>query len=256
MLVDALLVALVLGIFKMEWIFGYPQICRPIVISTVTGLVLGNPVQGVIVGSALELMFIGSFAVGAAVTPDFGSAGAICTAFAILTNGGTAVASALAVPIALLGGFIFIGCKLMASFFSRLMSAEIEKDNMSAVSAIYLFGSWFVSFVPYFIYGFLSIYLGKTAVEALIHKLPTVVINGLSSATNLLPAIGFALLLQMIISKKMAPFFFIGFMLTAYLGLSTISVTLFAIMIVLIILSSQKNKPEVANINGGDDNEF
>jgi len=256
MLIQALLVALVLGIFKMEWIFGWPQICRPIVISTAVGLVLGDPVQGVIIGSVLELMFIGSFPIGAAVSPDYGSAGAICTAFAIISNGGTAVASALAVPIALLGGFIFIGCKLMASFFSRLMSAQIEKNNMSAVSRIYLFGAWFVSFVPYFIYGFLSIYFGSTAVEALVKKLPTVVINGLSSATNLLPAIGLALLLQMTISKKMAPFFFIGFMMAAYLGMSTIAVTLFAVMFALIMISNKNDQAKVAQTVGGDDNEF
>ena len=44
--------------------------------------------QGVIMGSVLELMFIGSFPIGAAVSPDYTSAGAICTAFAILTGGG------------------------------------------------------------------------------------------------------------------------------------------------------------------------
>ena len=49
---------------------------------------LGDPVQGVIMGSVLELMFIGSFPIGAAVSPDYTSAGAICTAFAILTGGG------------------------------------------------------------------------------------------------------------------------------------------------------------------------
>ena len=88
MLTKALLVGLILGLCKMEYFFGYCMICRPIVISTLTGLVLGDPVQGVILGSVLELMFIGSFPIGAAVSPDYGSAGAICTAFAIITTGG------------------------------------------------------------------------------------------------------------------------------------------------------------------------
>ena len=60
----------------------------------------------------------------------------------------------------------------------------------------------------------------------------------------------------MIISKKMAPYFFVGFMLAAYLKLPTIAVTLFAVMLVLIILSSQKQTPETADAYGGDENEF
>ena len=105
MLIKAILVGLVLGLCKSEWIYGFPQVGRPIVVSTLTGLFLGDPVQGVIMGSVLELMFIGSFPIGAAVSPDYTSAGAICTAFAILTGGGKAVATAMALPIALLGGF-------------------------------------------------------------------------------------------------------------------------------------------------------
>ena len=256
MLTKALLVGLILGLCKMEYFFGYCMICRPIVISTLTGLVLGDPVQGVILGSVLELMFIGSFPIGAAVSPDYGSAGAICTAFAIITTGGKAVATTLAVPIALLGGFIFIGCKLMNAAFGQVMMKKIEKDNTRAAGRIYLFGAFFTSFVVYFLYGFLSIYAGSTAVQAAVNAIPKVVINGLASAANLLPAIGFALLLKMIISKKMAPYFFVGFMLAAYLKLPTIAVPLFAVMMVLIILSNQKNTPETAEAYGGDENEF
>ena len=53
MLTKALLVGLILGLCKMEYFFGYCMICRPIVISTLTGLVLGDPVQGVILGLSL-----------------------------------------------------------------------------------------------------------------------------------------------------------------------------------------------------------
>lgn len=191
MLIKAILVGLVLGLCKSEWIYGFPQVGRPIVVSTLTGLFLGDPVQGVIMGSVLELMFIGSFPIGAAVSPDYTSAGAICTAFAILTGGGKAVATAMALPIALLGGFIFIGCKLM-----------------NAASA------------------------------------------------NLLPAVGFALLLQMVITKKMSPYFFIGFILAAYLSMPTIAVTLLGIMFVLVMVTSQNNQLAAVENEGGDENEF
>lgn len=40
MLVKALLVGLVLGFCKSEWMYGFPMTGRPIVVSTLTGLVL------------------------------------------------------------------------------------------------------------------------------------------------------------------------------------------------------------------------
>ena len=232
MLVKALLVGLVLGFCKSEWMYGFLMTGRPIVVSTLTGLVLGDPVQGVILGSILELMFIGAFNVGVALYPDYTSAGAICTAFAILTGGGKAVATALAVPIGLLGAFIFVGIKIMINT------------------------SFFSCFIIYFIYAFVCIYVGSGAVEAAVNAIPKVVINGLTTSANLLPAIGFAMLLQMIISKKMAPFFFIGFILAAYLNMPTIAVTLLAVMIVLILVSSQNDSIVAEEVMGGDENEF
>lgn len=256
MLVKAILVGLALAVCKSEWMYGWPMTGRPIVVATLTGLLLGDAVQGVIMGSILELMFIGSFPIGAAVSPDYTSAGAICTAFAILTGGGKAVATALALPIALLGGFIFIGCKLINAASGQIMMRYLEKDDSKGASRIYIAGSVFTCFILYFIYGFVCIFAGSTAVQAAVNAIPKVVINGLASAANLLPAIGFALLLQMIISKKMAPFFFIGFILAAYLSMPTIAVTLLAVMVVLIIISQKKEPAMVEEGFGGDENEF
>ena len=50
-------------------------------------------------------------------------------------------------------------------------------------------------------------------------------------AGGLLPAMGFALLAQMIMKKSIAPFFFIGYFIVVYSGVSTTGVALFAILI-------------------------
>lgn len=228
MLIKAILVGLVLGLCKSEWIYGFPQVGRPIVVSTLTGLFLGDPVQGVIMGSVLELMFIGSFPIGAAVSPDYTSAGAICTAFAILTGGGKAVATAMALPIALLGGFIFIGCKLMNAAFGQIMMKYLEKDDSKGASRIYIMGSVFTCFVVYFAYAFVCIFAGSAAVEAAVNAIP----------------------------KKMSPYFFIGFILAAYLSMPTIAVTLLGIMFVLVMVTSQNNQLAAEENAGGDENEF
>ena len=184
MLIQALLVGLVLAFCKCDTMYGYAMASRPIVVAMLTGLVLGDPVTGVIMGSVLELMFIGSFPVGAAVSPDFTSAGAICTAFAILTGGGEAVATVMALPIALLGGFIFIGCKLINAVSGQIMMRYLEKDDSKGASRIYVLGSLFSGGVIYFLYGFVCVFAGSAAVEVIVNAIPTVIINGLAASAN------------------------------------------------------------------------
>ena len=247
MLVQALLAGLVVGLSKMEYFFGYSMFNRPIVEGAIMGLVLGDPVTGTIIGATLEIVFLGSFPVGAAVSPDGGTAAGVSTAFAILTGAGTAVGTAFAVPLALLGGFAFVLCKFINNAFA---------EAMKAARALFWAGSWVGTFGLYFLIGFLSVFFGSTALESAVSAIPADVINGLASGGNLLPAVGFALLLSMIMDKKLAPWFFIGFILAAYLQLPVIAVTALATAGVVLILVSRNENPATSTADEGDDNEF
>ena len=59
--------------------------------------------------------------------------------------------------------------------------------------------------------------------------------NGLTVAGNLLSALGFAMLLSSMLSKKMFPYFLLGFLIVAYSGLSLIGVTMFAAILAFIL---------------------
>ena len=52
-----------------EQAFGITMLGRPLFTSLFVGLILGDVQQGVIVGAALEPMFMGAIMVGAAVPP-------------------------------------------------------------------------------------------------------------------------------------------------------------------------------------------
>lgn len=137
MLIQALLAGLVVGISKMDYFFGYNMLNRPIVEGALMGLVLGDPVTGTIIGATLEIVFLGSFPVGAAVSPDGGTAAGVSTAFAIITGAGAAVGTAFAVPLALLGGFAFVLCKFINNAFAEAMKAQLAKDNDKAARALF-----------------------------------------------------------------------------------------------------------------------
>ena len=70
MLVQALLVALVGIIATIDYNGPLFMIHRPLVTGTLTGLVLGDVTQGVIIGSSLELMWLGVTGIGGYTPPD------------------------------------------------------------------------------------------------------------------------------------------------------------------------------------------
>ena len=52
-------------------------------------------------------------------------------------------------------------------------------------------------------------------------------------AAGMLPTLGFAMLMRMILNKKILPFYFLGFLLTAYLELPVLGVALLGLIIVV-----------------------
>ena len=81
--------------------------------------------------------------------------------------------------------------------------------------------------------------------------------NGLSAAGGLLPAVGFAMLMKLLWDNKLAVFYLLGFVLTAYLQLPAVAVAV--IGVVICIVSAQRDleikdlmttRSTVANTNG------
>ncbi len=80
--------------------------------------------------------------------------------------------------------------------------------------------------------------------------------KGLSAASGMLPALGFAMLVKMIISKELAPYFFIGFLIASYLQIPVLGIAcIIAILIALLVIMNDRKKNNV-EMGGMDDNEF
>ena len=69
MFTQALLVGLVLfGVWFVEKCLTTPMVFRPLVVGTLVGIALGDPVMGAKCGAALEVVFMGAIQIGAATT--------------------------------------------------------------------------------------------------------------------------------------------------------------------------------------------
>jgi fructoselysine and glucoselysine-specific PTS system IIC component len=235
MVAQALMLGLIAGIGILDGrIFGQMMFDRPLVTGVFVGLILGDIKEGIIIGAQLELIWMGIAGIGAATPPDVVTGGILGTAFAIISGSGVEVALALAVPIAVLAQTLGVVVRIANTYFAHKADVYAKEANFKGL-AISMWIPVFLFFLSTFLPTFLAILLGADQVTNLINAIPKVILDGMSVAGSLLPAIGFALLMDMLFSKKMAPFFFIGFLAAAYGGLNITAIALFAVCLAFIL---------------------
>ena len=77
----------------------------------------------------------------------------------------------------------------------------------------------------------LSFYLGADAIQGMLDFIPPFIIDGCGVAANILPAMGFAMLGRLVLTKQLVPFYFLGFLLCSYANVPVLGVALIAIII-------------------------
>lgn len=238
----ALIVGSILGIlWFIEKMLGTPMVIRPIVVSSLIGLVLGDLQTGLLVGATLELVFMGFIQVGAAVPPDVLVGAGLGTAFAIMGGNGAEVALALALPIAILAQSLKVIVFIVRSWFMGYAMKLAKAANIKGLITLNIAGL-ILQCLMYFTVGFVAILFGSTAVEAFVSNIPTAIMNGLEVAGGLLPAVGFGLLLLPMMSKFNVLYFIFGFALFAYVDLPILGITLFGVVLAFILTFEMPNK--------------
>ena len=79
--------------------------------------------------------------------------------------------------------------------------------------------------------------------EAFVNALPKWLISGFSVAGGLIPAIGFAMILSVMLKKELTPYVILGYICVAYLELPTMAVALVGSVFALIAYYQNTNKP-------------
>ena len=73
--------------------------------------------------------------------------------------------------------------------------------------------------------------LGADAIQGVLDFIPDFVLAGFGVAANILPAMGFAMLGRLVLTKQLVPFYFLGFLLCSYANVPVLGVALIAIII-------------------------
>lgn len=255
MLIKAIFVGIIAAwqVIDRTWLFSSWS-HRPIVIGVLIGLVFGNVALGTITGAYLELIFMGAISMGFYAPPDVTLSSAVATAFVIHSGLDVGAALTLATPIAIISSGIDVGV------FDSLVNPTVKEIGIRAAAngnekGVY-FANYLGSIILFtfkFIVGFSMFYFGAETVSSAITNLPEFVTTGFGVAGGILPAIGFAMLINMVYSKKTIPFFILGFTLTSFLGLNMIGVLVLSLVIIAVTVDWKNNNVKEAI---EDDNEF
>jgi len=234
MFVKALVIGLIAGFGILDGrIFGESMIGRPIVLGPMVGLALGDVQTGIIVGGTLELIWMGIMGIGAATPPDVATGGVLGTAFAILTGKGPEVALALAVPVAVLAQSLGVLVRIVNAGFLHSADRYAEEGDVAGVARMHLLPIA-LFFLSTALPSFLAVYFGVDAVKAIVAAVPEIVLKGLKVAGGLLPALGFAMLLQIMSASYLLPFFFVGFVLAVFLKVNIIAAAVLGLMAAIV----------------------
>ena len=247
-LTQSILIGLIYYLGNNSFFMGWNTIYRPIVGGWLVGCVLGNPVQGAIIGANINLIYIGFLSAGGSLPGDPCLAGTLSTALALAYGYDVDTALAIAVPLGLLGTIIWVGCMTLNSLFIPVAEKLIDdgKDNLLWVpgAALPLILKLFIVWLPVT----LACYYGADYVAQGINMLGGKVLHALNVVGGMLPAIGIAMNLQAIFKGDAKIFLLVGFILSTYFHLPTVGVTLVAIAFAVILNKFRAPKaPVVAN---------
>ena len=225
---------------------GYPLkylFQRPFIGGLLVGIILGDVQKGIIVGCAMQLVYIGYFQVGGVGSMDMGISSFPCVAIAVKSGIETTAAIALATGLATAFTSIDYVVRIFCVMCGDLMKKSAEKGDWKGFTWGYVGLPTIFYLIERGLTSFLLVYFGAGAIEALVAALPAPLMTALSRVASFLPAIGMAALMGYLVDDIWGIVFFVfGFAMNGYLGLSTTAIIFPAVIIAYLYYRTISNK--------------
>lgn len=197
----------------------------------VIGIILGDVQTGIIMGAAIQMLYIGLVTPGGAMPADVNFASWIGIPLAMVSGAGTEFALALAVPLSTLGVFAVYGLCAINLFFVHKQDAYVEKGEFDKAARIPIVGqitNIVLRFFPILIIN----YFGADLVTKLVEIMPVWLTDILQIFANMLPLVGFMLLMRTLVKKDLDLIYFVlGFVLVSVANLGMIPIVIAALVI-------------------------
>lgn len=252
-----------LGAIESPWLFGmsggFYIVGRPLVAGLLVGLAFGDIQAGVLCGLAVQAVFIANLSTGGATNSEITYAAYGGIGLALATTKEPAVAVTLSVLLGQTFGLIFYNTRMaLYSFWNSKAQHAAETNNTRGIILNHLFYPQITTFLLRAVPVFLAIYYGSGLVEWLLTNVPEIITKIISVLGGVLPALGIAMLMNIVIKSKIQLiFFFAGFVLLAFAGLSMIAlVFISALVAYLYFIASSKSAATIKETNQSNSDVF
>jgi len=172
-----------------------------------------------------------------------------------MTGSGADVAVALGLPVSILMQSLNVLKMTALSGLMHKADDYASRADMKGMTRLHWMG-FVIDLVEYTVPTFMAVYFGAEIVQSVVNGLPQWVLNGMGAVSALLPALGFAMLLQILITPKLIPFFIFGFALAAYTGLDMLAITLIAIAIAIVMYQILSGQQKLAGSSVDDEEDL
>ncbi|MDM8099157.1 MULTISPECIES: PTS mannose/fructose/sorbose transporter subunit IIC [Oceanobacillus] len=214
-MIQIILIIIIAFIAGVEGILDQFQFHQPIVACTLIGLVSGELTACLILGGSLQFIALGWANIGAAVAPD--TALASVASAIILVLGGQGVsgvdsAMAIAIPLAVAGLLLTIIVRTLATGIVHLMDAAAKEGNIRKIEMWHVIAICMQG-LRIAIPAALVVAIGAGPVREMLQAMPDWLTEGLAVGGGMVVAVGYAMVINMMATKEVWPFFAIGFVL-------------------------------------------
>lgn len=251
-ILSVVLVLVVAFLAGMEGILDQFQFHQPIIACSLVGLATGHLTECIILGGALQLLALGWANIGAAVAPDAALA-SVASAIIFVKAGdfsleGRNIAIAAAITLATVGLVLTMVVRTLSVVIVHQADRAAENGNFRGVE-FWHYVALAAQGLRIAIPSGLLMFIPSEAVQKGLGSLPAWFTGGMTVGGGMVVAVGFAMVINLMATKEVWPFFFLGFALAPLKELTLIATGIIGLVIAIVYLNLSDN-----NKGGGSGN--
>ena len=198
----------------------------PLMAGFVVGLVLGNMPLAMVTTATIQLIYMGVVAPGGAMPSEPCISAAVAVSAAVIGNLEPEAAVAIAVPVGLLGSYLY-----QLRFFLNTFAIQKMDQYAAWIGGVPVIIS-FALFVPLM---FIALYLGAPVISDFMNAISNgPVLHVLSTIGGGLAALGIAITMHVIGNRKLLVFFFLAYFLQVVTASASLTMITWAVFCVIV----------------------
>lgn len=254
-ILTVILVLIVAFLAGMEGVLDQFQFHQPIVACSLVGLATGHVTECIILGGALQFIALGWSNIGAAIAPDAALASVASSIIFVkagnFTPAGTQIAIGSAIALATVGLILTMAVRTLSVIIVHQADKSAANGSINGVEFWHLVALATQGLRIAIPAGFLM-FLPSETVKAALETLPKWLSDGMVVGGGLVVAVGFAMVINIMATKEVWPFFFLGFALAPISQLTLIATGIIGVCLAIIYLNLSKGKGGDGGSQSGD----